>query len=115
SEIAGFGECGDKLGRISALTIERAPIFAGELGAQCTHAGAYIGKFILGCALFHKSSSLVMLGTRVRPSAGPSTSLLPGIHVFSYASCKDVDGGGAGGARTKKKDTHVSNHIIGAR
>src|SRR5262245_6113658 len=72
SEIAGFGERGDKFGRIDALTIERAPIFAGELGAQCAHARAYVGKFVLSCALFHK----VTLCTRSRVTSasrpGPS-------------------------------------------
>ena len=33
-----------------------------------------------------------MPGTRVRPSAGPRTSLEPGIHVFMRRQEKDVDG-----------------------
>jgi hypothetical protein len=31
-------------------------------------------------------TQFVMAGTRVRPSAGPSTSLVPGIHVFDDAA-----------------------------
>ena len=38
-EIAGFGQRGDEFGRIGALAVERAPIFAGKLGAQRAHAG----------------------------------------------------------------------------
>ncbi len=38
-EIAGLGERGDELGRIGALAIERAPVFAGKLGAERAHAG----------------------------------------------------------------------------
>src|SRR5262245_15476968 len=67
SEIAGFGERGDKFGRIGPLTIERAPIFAGALGAQCAYARAYVGKFVLGCALFHEFP----VGARQRVT-GPS-------------------------------------------
>jgi hypothetical protein len=32
-----------------------------------------------------------MPGTRVRPLAGPNTSLVPGIHVFNHRR-QDVDG-----------------------
>jgi hypothetical protein len=32
-----------------------------------------------------------MPGTRVRPLAGPSVNLVPGIHVF-HLETKDVDG-----------------------
>ncbi len=34
-----------------------------------------------------------MPGTRVRPPVGPSINLVPGIHVFHYATDKtDLDG-----------------------
>jgi hypothetical protein len=35
---------------------------------------------------------VVMPGTRVRPLAGPSVNLVPGIRVFVTAEEKDVDG-----------------------
>jgi hypothetical protein len=35
---------------------------------------------------------LVMPGTRVRPLAGPSVNLVPGIHVLSASENQDVDG-----------------------
>ncbi len=33
-----------------------------------------------------------MPGTRVRPLAGPSVNLVPGIHVLTRSELKDVDG-----------------------
>src|SRR5437868_5780997 len=40
---------------------------------------------------YAEAQLFVMPGTRVRPRAGPSTSLVPGIHVCREAS-KAVDG-----------------------
>ena len=45
-EIAGLGQRCDELGRIGALAVELAPVFAGKLGAQRAHAGPNIGKFV---------------------------------------------------------------------
>ena len=42
-EIAGLGQRRDEFGRIGALAVERAPVFAGELGAQRAHAVADLG------------------------------------------------------------------------
>ena len=42
-EIAGFGQRRDEFGRIGALAVERAPVFAGKLGAQRAHAVADVG------------------------------------------------------------------------
>ena len=33
-----------------------------------------------------------MPGTRVRPPAGPSVNLVPGIHVLKRSEAEDVDG-----------------------
>ena len=46
-----------------------------------------------------------MPGTRVRPSAGPSINLVPGIHVFSSAGIKDVDGRDKPGHDVRKRAT----------
>ena len=51
-EIAGLGQRGDEFGRIGALAVERAPIFAGELGAQRAHAVADVGVVFLHVAAF---------------------------------------------------------------
>src|SRR5262245_8458167 len=69
SEVARLGERGDKFGRIGTLTVKCTPIFAGELGAQCAHARAYVGKLVLGWPLFHKSPSLSPPGTRAPKSS----------------------------------------------
>ena len=49
-EVAGLGERSNEFGRIGALAVERAPVFARKLGAERAHAGADIGEFF-GSAL----------------------------------------------------------------
>ena len=50
-EIAGLGQRGDEVLRIGALAVERAPVFAGELGAQRAHALADVGVIDVACLL----------------------------------------------------------------
>ena len=52
-EIAGLGQRRDEVGRIGALAVERAPVFAGKLGAQRAHAVADVGVVfgVGGCLL----------------------------------------------------------------
>ena len=42
-EVAGLRQRFDEFGRIGALAVERAPVFAGKLGAQRAHAVADLG------------------------------------------------------------------------
>jgi hypothetical protein len=57
-EIAGFSERTHELGRIGALAVERAPVFAGELGAQRAHRLADVGMVVdVGTALAHAVTS----------------------------------------------------------
>ena len=58
-EIAGLRERGDEFGRIGAFAIERAPVVAGELGAQRAHALADIGVFVGFGAVFGHGATLV--------------------------------------------------------
>src|ERR1700690_1444991 len=69
-EIAGFGQRRDKIGRIGAFAVERAPVFARELGAQRAHAFADVGEFVRVGAMFaHGSftSSIHLGATWARP------------------------------------------------
>src|SRR6185369_11009342 len=53
-EVTSLCQRGYELSRIGALSIQRAPVFAGKLGAERAHAIANIGKFLmLGATLFH--------------------------------------------------------------
>ena len=40
--------------------------------------------FLFRICYFCAGFQLIMPGTRVRPPAGPSVTLVPGIHVFLY-------------------------------
>src|SRR6267378_1774112 len=46
-EISGLGQCIDERAGIGHLAIERAPVFAGELGAEFGDGVADIGIFVL--------------------------------------------------------------------
>src|SRR5262249_24382959 len=53
-EITRFRQSRDEFGRVSAVAIQRAPVFSGKLGAQRAYTVPNIGKFLLSwCALFH--------------------------------------------------------------
>src|SRR6202142_1476526 len=68
-EIAGFGQRRDKIGRIGAFAVERAPVFARELGAQRAHAFADVGEvFRVDAAFTHE------LFTSARPGSSAITS-----------------------------------------
>ncbi len=74
-EIAGLGQSGNEFGRISALAVERAPVFAGEFGAERAHTLADVGVRIgVGMGLGH-GQSLARARVAVMPRA--RTTLLP--------------------------------------
>ena len=52
-EIAGLGQRVDELGRIGAVAIQLAPVFAGEAGAELGDFGADLGVRIGGKGLVH--------------------------------------------------------------
>src|SRR3974390_3387583 len=55
-KIPGLRERGYEFGRISALSVERAPVFPGKFIAESAHAPADIGEFFgLGAAFAHAS------------------------------------------------------------
>src|SRR5262249_5905280 len=53
-KVTRFRQRGDEFGRITAVAIQRAPVFSGKLGAKRAHTIPNVGKLVVvGGPLFH--------------------------------------------------------------